>query len=158
MLDNDKRYEWEQGIGSEILQKKTLCDTEAPRWSKTWEITWETLFWKAPSEWKNGFYRLKSPFFLRRWKIESTSAIAEEQMNAEKNSYRTHWKIRSIALTVVQNQTGKWEKCTERKNTINPQSHELHLTLVNSSVSLLRFVVTLVEPNGKWSSGYLFLA
>lgn len=35
MLGKDKRYEWEQGIGSEILQKKTLCDTEAPRWSKT---------------------------------------------------------------------------------------------------------------------------
>lgn len=107
---------------------------------------------------KKWLLQTKKSFFVRRWKIESTSAIAEEQMNAEKNSYRTHWKIRSIALTVVQNQTGKWEKCIERKNTINPQSHELHLTLVNSSVSLLRSAVTLVEPNGKWSSGYLFLA
>lgn len=114
---------------------------------------------------------LKSTLRVKKWLLQTKKSFFSEQMEdwkhhsygwganeCRKNSYRTHWKIRSIALTVVQNQTGKWEKCTERKNTINPQSHELHLTLVNSSVSLLRSAVTLVEPNGKWSSGYLFLA
>lgn len=46
-------------------------------------------------------------------KIDSTSAVAEKQMNTERKknkkkngrSYRTHSKLSSVILTVVQNQS-----------------------------------------------------
>lgn len=36
-----------KGLELEFYAKKILYDTDVPEWTKAWEVTWETMFWKA---------------------------------------------------------------------------------------------------------------